>query len=362
MKILKAVFALLRDAGMKWSEDKASIFAAALAYYTIFSLAPLLILVVAFAKRILVRQDVQLLILDFVSENLGEQVTTIVSGLLETTGQNSSTLLATIISSVVLIWGATGVFNHLKRALNTIWGVEPELPNGLSGVIYFVKTRLSAFLLIMGIGFLLVMTFLLNTLLSTIEDIIVDFFPGFSAVVTNQPASLLIYLVMPAILFAVIFHSLPDAHVAWRDVWLGAAVTAVLFALGNYLISIYLRYTSVASAYGAAGSLIVTLLWIYYSAQIFFYGAEFTQVYANRYGSKVKPSSKAIAVRRQRVEHIIPPAPLMPDFLYETYETYEIAPPVESPLRQRAKQLGFALLGLATGLMIGFIASLKKNS
>lgn len=359
METLKAIFALLRDAGIKWTEDKASMFAAALAYYTIFSLAPLLVLVVAIANRVLQRENVQTLILEFVAENLGSEVTNIVSGLLQATGQGGTGLLATVASAGVLIWGATGVFNHLKRALNEIWGVEPEIPNGLSGVIYFLQTRLSAFFLVLGIGFLLVVTFLLNTLFSIVEDLIADYFPNFAAVVTNQPVSLLIFFVMPVILFAVIFRSLPDAHVAWRDVWLGALVTAVFFSLGNYLISIYLRYSSAASAYGAAGSLVVTLLWIYYSAQIFFYGAEFTKVYANRYGSQVKPANNAIAVRRQRGEIVLPPPPPSP--LYDAYEA--LPPPTgDSPLRQRAKQVGFAFLGLAAGLMVGFIANLRREN
>lgn len=361
MNTLKAIFMLLRDAGIKWNEDKASMLAAALAYYTIFSLAPLLVLVVAIANRVLQREDVQALLLEFAQENLGGEVTNIVSGLLQATGQGGAGLWATIASAGVLIWGATGVFNHLKRALNTIWGVEPEIPNGLSGVLYFLQTRLSAFLLVLGIGFLLVVTFLLNTLFSIVEDLLADFFPGFSAVVTNQPVSLLIFFVMPVILFAVIFRSLPDAHVAWRDVWLGALVTAVFFALGNSLIGIYLRYSSVASAYGAAGSLVVTLLWIYYSAQIFFFGAEFTKVYANRYGSQVKPANNAIAVRRERITAALVQAEPVPHPLSEAYEALP-APIGDSPLRQRAKQLGFALFGLAAGLMVGFIASLRKNS
>lgn len=361
MEIIKAIFALLRDAGIKFGEDKASIFAAALAYYTIFSLAPLLIVVVAVANWVLQQEDTQALILEFVATNVGPEMANTVAGMLQTAGQGPSGLLATLVSAGIVVWGATGVFNHLKRALNAIWGVEPELPNGLSGVIYFLQTRLSAFVLILGIGFLLVLTFLINTLFSVIEDVLVDFFPSFSAVITNQSVSVLLYFGMPTVLFAVIFRSLPDAHVAWRDVWLGAAVTAVFFAMGNYLISIYLRLSNPASAFGAAGALIVTLLWIYYSAQIFFFGAEFTQVYANRYGSKVKPANNAVAVRRQRVEHIIPPPPPMPDFLYEPYEPAPL-PSGDSPLRQRAKQVGFALLGLAAGLLVGFIASLKKNS
>ncbi len=361
MKVIKAVFELIRDAGMKWGEDKASIFAAALAYYTMFSLAPLLVLVVAIANRVLQQANVQQVILNFATQNLGPDVAKIVGDILQSSAlQNSSSLLASVVSTGIVIWGATGIFNHLKRALNTIWGVEPELPTGLSGVMYFIQTRLLAFVLVLGIGFLLIVTVLFNTILSVVNGLVADYFPAFTTFTESSVTSFLLAVLMPAVSFAVIFKSLPDAKVAWRDVWLGAVVTAVLFAFGNFLISIYLRYTSVASAYGAAGSLIVMLLWVYYSAQIFFFGAEFTQVFANRYGSKVMPSENAVAVRRQRMDDPEPePLPELPPPDYEF--AYDMRPG-DSPLRQRAKQVGFGLLGLAAGLMVGFIASLRRDS
>lgn len=358
MKVFKAVFELLRDAGLKWGADKANIFAAALAYYTMFSLAPLLVLVVAIANRVLQQANVQEVIINFTTQNLGTDVARIVADILQSSAlQNSSGVLASIVSTGIVIWGATGIFNHLKRALNTIWGVEPELPTGLSGVFYFMQTRLLAFVMVLGVGFLLIVAVLVNTIIAVVNGLIADYFPAFTAVTESSLTSLLLILLLPAVAFAVIFKALPDAKVAWRDVWLGAVVTAVLFAVGNYGISIYLQYTSVASAYGAAGSLIVMLLWVYYSAQIFFFGAEFTQVFANRYGSNVVPSENAVAMRRQRIQES-EPAPPKPQPL-SAYE-YQL-PPGDSPLRQRAKQWGFGLLGLAAGLLVGFIASLRRD-
>ncbi|MCA9873987.1 MAG: YihY/virulence factor BrkB family protein [Anaerolineales bacterium] len=359
MNVAKSIFKLIRDAGMKWSEDKASIFAAALAYYTMFSLAPLLVLVVAFASRILRNANVQEVLLNFVQLNLGGDVASIVADILQSSAlQSASSLLASLVSTVILIWGATGVFNHLKRALNTIWGVEPAESSGLHSILYFIQTRLLALLLVLGLGGLLIATVLFNTILSVVNGLIADYFPKFTAVSEGQQAGLVLAFLLPAVAFAVIFKALPDAEVAWRDVWLGAVVTAVLFALGNYLISIYLRYSSVASAYGAAGSLIVMLLWVYYSAQIFFFGAEFTQVYANQHGSKVMPAEHAVAVRRQRLDELLePPAAPPPAYPLAAYQP----PPGDSPLRQRSKQLGFGLLGLAAGLMVGFIANLRQD-
>jgi len=359
MKVLQAVFELVRDAGLKWSQDKASIFAAALAYYTMFSLAPLLVLVVAIASRVLQDANVQDVILGFVQPNLGADIARIVTDILQSSAlQNSSGLLASIVSTGILIWGATGIFNHLKRALNMIWGVEPAPSNGLRGVLYFIQTRLLAFLLVLGIGFLLVATVLFNTILSVVNGLISEYVPAFTAVAEGQLAGQLLALLLPVVAFAVIFKSLPDVEVAWRDVWLGAVVTAVLFALGNYLISIYLQYTSVASAYGAAGSLIVMLLWVYYSAQIFFFGAEFTQVFANRYGSQVVPAGNAVIMRRQRIDL---PVPEPPEPEWMPPPDFQL-PEGDTPLRQRAKQLGFGLLGLAAGLMVGFIASLRRDA
>jgi membrane protein len=362
LAILKAIFELLRDAALRWTEDKASIFAAALAYYTVFSLAPLLVLAVAIAGRILREANVQELIINYTSENLGVDIAALAAEILQGAGRDTSSVLATVVSTLVLLWGATGVFNHLKRALNTIWGVEPELPTGLHGVLYFIQTRGLAALMVIGVGFLFIATFVINTVLTALDEFLITWFPNFSTQFDNTLINILTTWVIPATAFAVVFKALPDAKVAWRDVWLGAAVTTVLFALGNYGISIYLRFSSTATAYGAAGSLIVLLLWIYYSAQIFFYGAEFTKIYANRYGSKVMPASNAVAVRRERINHVMPQPP-EPEPIHQYDPTPLYLPePGDSPTRQRAKQVGFGFIGLAVGLFLGFLASLRRES
>jgi membrane protein len=363
MNVLKAIFELLRDAAMRWAEDKASLYAAALAYYTVFSLAPLLVLGVAIAGRILRDSNVQDLIITYANESLGSDIASLAEQLLAGATQETSGVIAPIISTAVLLWGATGVFNHLKRALNTIWGVEPELPTGLHGVLYFIQTRGLAALMVLGVGFLFVTAFVLNTILSTLDQYLVKWLPELAPQIDNSLVSFVLSWLVPAIAFAVIFKALPDAKVAWRDVWLGAAVTAGLFALGNYGIGIYLRYSSAASAYGAAGSLIVMLLYIYYSAQIFFYGAEFTQIFANRYGSKVVPAENAVAIRRERVNNNHEPKP-KPEFenppAYLPEPLY-IPEPGDSPTRQKAKQVGFGFLGMAVGLFLGFLASLRRD-
>ncbi|PID86114.1 MAG: ribonuclease BN [Chloroflexi bacterium] len=362
MKILKAVFELLRDAGIRWSEDKASILAAALAYYTIFSLMPLLVLAFAIASRILQEANVQEMILSYVGELIPD-IYPFVEGILSQNAQDTSSLWATIVSTAILLWGATGVFNHLKRALNTIWGMEPELPTGLSGVVYFIKTRGLASLLVLGVGFLFVVAFVLNAVLRALDQILMQLFPEMMGEFDNALILFILSWAVPAIAFAIIFKALPDAKVAWRDVWLGAVVTAVLFALGNYAISMFLQLSGVASAYGAAGSLVVVLLWIYYSAQIFFYGAEFTKVYADRYGSKVVPADNAVAIRRERVSSSYQPEtePGFEELPAYLPEPFYIPEPGDSPARQKAKQVGFGFIGLAVGLFLGFISSLRRD-
>jgi membrane protein len=360
MKYLRIVFELVRDAGLKWSDDKASMFAAALAYYTIFSLAPILVLAIAIASRVLRQANIQQMIIDLTAQSLGQDVANFFAGLLQGATYSSSGLVPTLLSIGLLIWGATGVFNHLKRALNSIWGIELEPFTGMSGVLYFLRTRLSAFLLVLGIGFLLIVTVLSNTILTILNGYLAQYFPHLSAFIQGGWTTFMVMLVLSTVLFAIIYRTLPDARIAWQDVWLGAVVTSLLFAIGNLLITLYLRFSSPASAYGAAGSLVVALLYIYYSAQIFFYGAEFTHVYANRYGSKVRPNKRAIVVRRQRIVDEPPPVPILlpePDPLYG-----HNLPPAEPATRQQARHLGYGLLGLAVGLLIGFIASLKRDS
>lgn len=204
-EILKAIFALLRDAAIRWTEDKASIFAAALAYYTVFSLAPLLVLGVAISGRILKASSVQDMILAYVYENLGLEVANLVADILQSTSRDTSTVLATIISTAVLLWGATGVFNHLKRALNTIWGVEPELPTGLHGILYFIQTRGLAALMVLGVGFLFIAAFVLNTMLTSLDQFLVAWFPNISSQFDNILFNFLLSWVVPTIAFAIVF-------------------------------------------------------------------------------------------------------------------------------------------------------------
>lgn len=282
--IFRLIFEQLKETAVGFSKGKGSTLAAAIAYRTLFSMAPLLVIAVAVAGWVFGEQAVTGELVAQIEGIVGEETAVLIQNLLSSASQGSSGTIATIISVAVLFFGASGLFGQIKVALNQIWGVAPPpAESGLQGVVKVIKTRLLAFLLVILIGVLLLVTLAITTALSALDAYLGDSWSGAGPVLNN-----LVSVGIMAVLFAIIFKVLPDAAVAWRDVGLGALVTAVLFGLGEYLISLYLTRTSVGSTYGAAGSLVATLLWIYYSAQIFLFGAEFTQVYANKFGSRVR--------------------------------------------------------------------------
>jgi len=280
---VRAVWALLLDAYNEWSEDNAPRLGAALAYYTVFSIAPLLILSIAVVGLVFGQEAAQGQVMAQIGDLVGEQVAGAVQGLIASSSNPSSGLVATIIGLATLLFGASGVFLELQRSMNEIWDVPPRQE---SGIWTLVKSRFFSFAMVLGVGCLLLLSLALTAVLSAVGAYFQEFVPasvsGRAVYGLDLAASLTIF----TILFALMFKVLPDAGAAWRDVWMGAAVTAVLFVVGKFLLGLYLGRAGVASTYGAAGSLIVLLLWVYYSAQILFFGAELTQVYARRYGSR----------------------------------------------------------------------------
>lgn len=263
-----------------WSEDKASRLAAALSYYTVFSLPPLLIILLAIAGRFFDDAEVRLTnqIVGLVGETGGEAITAI----LENASRPQDSAVAIVIGVVTLLLGASGVFGQLQEAMNTIWEVPPD-PKG--GIIETIKDRFFSFTMVFGVGFLLLVSLVISAGLSTLDEYVNNLLPSF--VIVAQILNIVVSLIIITLMFALIFKVIPDVAVSWHDVWIGAFVTAVLFTAGKWAISFYLSKSAPASSYGAAGSLIVILLWIYYSTQILFLGAEFTQVYANKFGSKI---------------------------------------------------------------------------
>ncbi len=299
---LKKFVDLVKATFKDWSEDNAARLAAALAYYTVFSIPPLLILILAIVGRFFDQNAARDQLMGQIRGLIGEQGATFVQGLLQNASKPADSAIASILSVITLILGATGVFSALQGSLNTIWEVMPKPGRGILGTI---KDRFLSFTMVLGIGFLLMVSLVISTVLAGVSNFIAGGPAQASGVleILNSVASFLIITVF----FALMFKIIPDAEIAWRDVWLGAAVTALLFVVGKFAIGLYLGRSSVSSTYGAAGSLVVILIWIYYSAQILFLGAEFTQVYANRYGSRVRPNKDAIpATEEAREQQGIP--------------------------------------------------------
>ena len=297
---------LLKDTVREWREDGANRLAAALAYYTTFSLAPLLVLIIAIAGLAGGREAAQTQTMAQVEDLLGAEGREFVEGMIESASQPETGLAATLIGAVTLLFGALGVFGELQNSLNTIWEVKPKPAKGvLDGIKRFVFRRLLSFTMVLGIGFLLLASLVLSAAMSAFGEYIGTRWPlaDFWLALIN----FLVSFFVVTFLFAMIFKFLPEIKIAWKDVWLGAAVTSVLFSLGKFLIGLYLGRSEVGNTFGAAGSLAILLIWIYYSAQILFFGAEFTQVYANRYGSRIVPDPDMVKLSEiERAEKGIP--------------------------------------------------------
>jgi len=263
-----------------------------MAYYAVFSLAPLVIISIAIAGFVFGQDSARHEIVFQVGSLIGPRGAEAVQSILENASQDNTSAIASIVGIVTLLYGATGVFTQLQEAFDQIWGVAPKPERGL--VRGFIEDRILSFTLVVGIGFLLLVSLIVSALLSGLSRYIGGF-------ITEQETALrvgeiVISFFVFMMLFALTYKVVPRVKVAWRDVWLGGAISSFLLSLSKFLIGLYLGNSSIATTYGAAGSLVVVLLWVYISAQILFFGAEFTQVYARRHGSQIRPSAGAVIV------------------------------------------------------------------
>jgi membrane protein len=279
---------IVKKTYQEWSEDKSPKLAAALAYYTAFSIAPLLLLVIGIASLFFGQEAARGEILAQLGSLVGTSAAETISGVLDNLNKKGHGVMATVVGGVTLLIGATGVFGELQDSLNRIWEVRPKPSRGLWS---YLKRRFLSLGMILVIGFLLLVSLVLTTAMSGAIKYLGDILPG--ADILWQIATVVISFALVTVLFAAMFKVLPDAKMAWKDVFVGAIATAVLFTIGKTLIGLYLGRSSTASTFGAAGSFVVLLVWVYYSAQIVFFGAEFTQVYANEYGSGITPKEGA---------------------------------------------------------------------
>jgi membrane protein len=292
---LKAGWELLKLTFTEWINDNTFEWSAALAFYTIFSIAPVLLIAVGVASFFLAPETATTRIVDEMEKLVGAQGANAVRQVIESSRGFGKGLWAVSVGIVTLITGATAVFGELQSALNRIWDVEAKPDRGV--IMSLIVDRLRSFSIAVCVGFLLLVSLVISAVISGLQNYMNNWLPGVPWI--WQTANLVTSFLVVAALFAMIYKFLPDVVISWKDVWIGAAVTALLFSAGKYLIGIYLGRTATASAFGAAGSLVVLLFWVYYSALISFLGAEFTQVYARRYGPGIRPKQHAIRVGRK---------------------------------------------------------------
>jgi membrane protein len=292
-------FGLLKQTAVEWLDDKAPQLGAALAYYTVFSLAPLVLILLAIIG-VLFRDD-PAGAWSKVTEQMGyfldKSAVQVVTDIAAEASKPGKSTMATIVGIALALFGASGVFGQLQDALNTIWGVKAKPGEGMMS---FLRARFVSFAMLGGVFFMLLVSLTIEALLKGFSHYLQAHLPGGLAIAIS--IYLLFDLAVVVMLFAMIFKFLPDAEVQWRDVWIGSIITALLFGAGKWALGLYLGSGAAASAYGAASSLITLLLWIYYSSQILLFGAEFTQVYANWAGRRVAPSEHAVPIVTREVE------------------------------------------------------------
>jgi membrane protein len=279
---LRDLFDMARAAVAAWSADYAPSMGAALSYYAVFSIAPLLLIVISIAGLVYGEDAARGAVFYQVRGMMGDAAAVALQGLLASVHKPAQSILAATVGLLLLIVGATSVFGELQSALDRIWRTPEQAKKG--GLRQLIRTRLVSFAMIVGIGILLIGSLLASATLALLENWWGALF-GAQALVASALNILLSYAIV-TVMFAMIYKIMPRVRIAWRDVWIGAAITAALFTIGKYVIGLYIGKSGVTSTFGAAGSLVVILLWVYYSAQIFLLGAEFTWVYAHRFGSR----------------------------------------------------------------------------
>jgi membrane protein len=285
----KSIWQFLKTTINEWVEAEPFQLAAALSYYTLFSLAPLLLIAIGVAGFVFGREAAQNQIVETLQGMIGQDSAQTVQEMIQASNEQPKTgMLSTIIGFVALLFGAGGVVGQLQTSLNKIWEVTPKPGQGIWG---FLRQRFFSFAMVLAIGFLLLVSLVVTAVLSSFTAMISSFLGD--ATFVAHAIDILVSFGFVTLLFALIYKYVPDVEIQWRDVWVGAALTSILFTIGKYLIGLYIGTSGVSSTFGAAGSLITILVWVYYSSLIFFLGAEFTRVYATQYGSGVAPAENA---------------------------------------------------------------------
>lgn len=297
-KTLKDSWCILKDTFTSFMADKGLKLSASLSYYTMFSLAPLLLLIISLASTFFGRDAIEGRVFYQIRDLIGPQAAVQIQQVIKNLELSGKTNLSLVIGIFTLILGATTVFGEIQDSINMIWKVKAKPKKGW---LKLLKDRLRSGSIIIGLGFLLIVSLIVNGAIVALNDILEGYFKWFTVILFNV-ANIAVSFLVITILFGVIFKVLPDAKIRWRDVRAGAFFTACLFLLGRYLIGLYITTTGAGSPYGAAGSIIVILLWVYYTAAILYFGAEFTRAYALFKGRNIQPADYAVYVEQREVE------------------------------------------------------------
>jgi membrane protein len=352
---MKNIWQLIKEIVVAWNEDKAPRLAAGLAFYTMFTLAPLLIIVIAIAGLAFGQDAARGQIVGQIQGLVGAESAHAIEDFLEQVGAPKSGIIATAIGLATLLLGVWWVFGELQDALNTIWEVAPKPGRKALQVL---RVRLVSFAMMIGVGFLLLVSLVLSAALSALGTYLVGLLPEFET--TLQLLNIVVSFGIITLLFAMIYKIVPDVLIAWSDVWIGAAATALLYTIGKYVIGVYLGTSSTASAYGAAGSLVVILIWIYYSAQILFLGAEFTKVYAQRYGSRIVPTAIAVPITEEARAQQGLPSPATIEAATDMQRA-RVQLGVRQPRKQALDRYVAAALGFIAGLLVSAAYSSRSS-
>lgn len=295
---LKGIFTIIKESFTGFMEDKVLKLSASLAYYTVFSLAPLLLVILFLCGFFLGREAIEGSVYGQIEGFVGKASALQLQEMIKNASLDNKGNTAAIIGTITLLIGATSVFGEIQDSINMIWGIKTK-PG--KGIVLFLKTRLLSFGVIVSLGFLLLVSLGLSALLEGLSGKLKEIFPDMTVIVFYF-INIVVSFAVISILFAVIFKVLPDAKIKWRDVMAGSFATAFLFMIGKFGISFYISKSDVGNTYGAAGSLVILLLWIYYSSVILYFGAEFTKRYAINYGSAIHPDKYAVLARTIEIE------------------------------------------------------------
>ena len=304
---MRQILNLFKDTALGWSRNEAAMHAAAIAYYTIFSLAPLLILSVSIASRMFDRTYVEGKVVSGIEQQFGDAAATVAQEIVRNSARIVEGRIATSLGILLLLYGASVVFLQLQASLNAMWEIERRSESMRQDLVAMLKSRLASAAFVLLIGYLLLVAIFLNTLWAAVPHEYLDQVMVYVERVVPF-ARLWASPIMFMVVFAVIFKALPQAKIRWRDILPGAALTALLFWLGNYFIGLYVTRSMWSSLYGAAGTVIVFLLWVYYSAWIFLFGAKFTQIYAEEVGTPIRPYPYMISQKRDLIDSAKLPA------------------------------------------------------